>query len=108
MFSAYGSPGASDTVVPVDETVPALVMSVADGTANTIEVFFNSDTNGTTATPATLNTGAHEIWLGKGAASDHYLTGTISEWGVFEKSLDSAEIKFMEDYVSQKYDITMT
>ena len=108
LFSAYGSPGASDTVAPADETIPALIMSIADETASTIDVYFNGTSDGSTATPASLNTGAHKVWAGKGAPSDHYLTGTISEWGIFEKALDSEEIAFMEDYISQKYGITMT
>jgi hypothetical protein len=77
--------------------------------SNNIAIYTNGVVNtGSSASPSTLNIGANNFSIGGiSSATIRYFDGLISEVIVFNRNLKDSEIRAINSYLSQKYNIPL-
>ncbi|NBX52676.1 MAG: prepilin-type N-terminal cleavage/methylation domain-containing protein [Proteobacteria bacterium] len=112
--ASFGFAGNNNDYLPVTASANTNYISIAtinnNLTSNNISLYINSNTpsTGSTSAPASLNLGAQKFSVGSRIDSLQFFNGLISEIIIFDKVLNSAEIKSINLYLQTKYSIKVS
>lgn len=86
----------------------AAYANVYDGTAGTLQTFFNNVlqaqtyTNGT-AIPATTDAGTPTIHIGSNIGLNNFVNGPIAEYLIYSRALSAVELTAIHNYLKKKW-----
>ena len=105
----HDSGSTSEGIAPSDLNDRAILVGVVNKANETMETFFNNQTNGAKdLTGKTLVSSDTNVYIGKGNTSGAYMEGKIFECGIYDVALSTAQRQNLQNYAASKYQITLS